>query len=888
MRFGSLRFTSAIALTLAFTACGGDGGTNPPPEPVPTTVTVTGGPVALSEIGQTATLAATVRDQDGDPIPDATLTFTSANTSVVTVTNAGVVTAVGDGSTTITARSGTVSAQADASVTITTLSDGVPVSGIGGASGSERLFTFDVPAGAGDGQVIEVLTAGGSGDVGLALKLGAPPSPSDFDCTSLASDFNNEFCIVSNPGSGEWNVLLIGTAAYSDVTVRVRLRPLTTLENGVPISDVSGQQGTFNYYAFDVPAPPAGSTEAAPEPTSRVLVGWTPTGEATSFEEIRRTRKGAARAPSPEAATTGARLVARTTGGTGDADLLGTPVGFLSQTAELQCLSQEFGNEDICVVEHPAAGPWQFALLAFETYTGVTLRVDYSAESGPIPGTVQIRKVVQSSTGGTANNPANPSLAGFEFEIRAAGDAAVVATVATDASGVAQASLPPGSYDVVESNPQGLTDVTVAADAIEVSEAATVEVEWINRQAPSTGPNGSPAAAINVSPTSVPAGDNNQTVVRLYGGNSTDPDGDPLTYQWSAPGGTFAGTTTGPFASVTFPGGSSQTVSLTVDDGEDQNTAQVQIAGGPALPAEGTFDIELVNADGSNPSAAVQTAFDLAEIALERIVRGDASDLNLNNIPPSIREFLEGSADDQCDIGTTAEGIVDDLRIYIDISPIDGPQGVLGQAGPCLVRTGGIGAGQISVGRMQFDSEDLNNFTADQLNRLILHEMFHVLGLGTLWPSRGLLENPSCAGGGCDENSPSPDTRYTGSRGVDAYLALGGGSTSEVPVENGEGTNAGPGARDGHWREVVFDTELMTGFFDGNAVNPISILTIQSLIDLGYTVAASEADFYAIPGPAPAAAFEAGPHIDLSHDMYMGPIWGIAEDGTITLVRPGR
>jgi hypothetical protein len=44
-----------------------------------------------------------------------------------------------------------------------------------------------------------------------------------------------------------------------------------------------------------------------------------------------------------------------------------------------------------------------------------------------------------------------------------------------------------------------------------------------------------------------------------------------------------------------------------------------------------------------------------------------------------------------------------------------------------------------------------------------------------------------------------------------------------------------------HWRDGVFDPELMTGFLDAGS-NPLSVVTIASLADLGYTVDVNQAD----------------------------------------------
>ena len=53
------------------------------------------------------------------------------------------------------------------------------------------------------------------------------------------------------------------------------------------------------------------------------------------------------------------------------------------------------------------------------------------------------------------------------------------------------------------------------------------------------------------------------------------------------------------------------------------------------------------------------------------------------------------------------------------------------------------------------------------------------------------------------------------------------------------------GTRDGHWRESVFGTELMTGWVTRGS-NPLSALTIASLVDLGYGANSSAASGYVL------------------------------------------
>ena len=64
----------------------------------------------LMSLGETVQLTATVLDQNGQPVADAAVSWSSSDTGIATVSGQGLVTAVGNGSVTITARSGGASA----------------------------------------------------------------------------------------------------------------------------------------------------------------------------------------------------------------------------------------------------------------------------------------------------------------------------------------------------------------------------------------------------------------------------------------------------------------------------------------------------------------------------------------------------------------------------------------------------------------------------------------------------------------------------------------------------------------------------------------------------------------------------------------------------------
>lgn len=123
-RFPALRATwrlLAVALLgggVWVSGCG-DGATEPPSTPDlrrPTTVTVTPATAQLVTLDATVQLTAQVRDQNGEAMPGATVTWASADTAVATVSSVGLVTAVGNGKVSIAARTGSASGTATVTV----------------------------------------------------------------------------------------------------------------------------------------------------------------------------------------------------------------------------------------------------------------------------------------------------------------------------------------------------------------------------------------------------------------------------------------------------------------------------------------------------------------------------------------------------------------------------------------------------------------------------------------------------------------------------------------------------------------------------------------------------------------------------------------------------
>lgn len=192
------------------------------------------------------------------------------------------------------------------------------------------------------------------------------------------------------------------------------------------------------------------------------------------------------------------------------------------------------------------------------------------------------------------------------------------------------------------------------------------------------------------------------------------------------------------------------------------------------------------------------------------------------------------------------------LEIEVRLEAIDGPFGVLGSAGPLF---GKAGFEQnflyASSGRMRFDTADTARLDNDGLlDDLVLHEIAHVIGHGTLWSSSGVGVP------GYQELYVNGSGQYTGAAALAAYNAEFNQAGSFVPVELG----GGPGTANAHWNEVDggagltgitdsqgrdFRNELMTGWFNTPAF--ISNTTIASFEDLGYNVTI-------IPTPSASAA----------------------------------
>jgi vibriolysin len=208
-----------------------------------------------------------------------------------------------------------------------TLTNGVPVTGISGAQGSEQNWTLVVPA----GQTSLTFTiSGGTGDADMYVKFGSAPSQTTYDCRPYING-NSETCTFNPPSAGTYYVMLRGYAAYSGVTLKGTYAtgggtgdPLLT--NGTPVTGISGATSSAKYWRINTPA--------------------------------------------------GKTLTIKISGGTGDADLY-TRFGSRPTTSSYSCRPYLTGNNETCTTASTSSGDYYIMLRGYTSYSGVTLIGSY-------------------------------------------------------------------------------------------------------------------------------------------------------------------------------------------------------------------------------------------------------------------------------------------------------------------------------------------------------------------------------------------------------------------------------------------------------------------------------------------------------------------------------
>lgn len=409
---------------------------------------------------------------------------------------------------------------------------------------------------------------------------------------------------------------------------------------------------------------------------------------------------------------------------------------------------------------------------------------------------------------------------------------------------------------VTSDNPAASTVVIGETDEV------TFELTCAQVNAAPTVTIGAPDTTSTVAPLSVAPGD-----PVSFSGSAQDPEDGPLTgtdLVWVSNVDGQIGT--GESFSTSALSEGQHAVTLTATDSElATGTETVLVIVVP--PSAPGYQITFRLAEGTSLTSGQRTAIEEAITKMEGIVIGDLPDLPIS--------FGEGD----CGPGMPVlEETVDDLLIYLSVVPIDGPGGTLGAAGPCWVRDPGF---LPAVGFMFFDSADMEQLeTLGLVDEVLLHEAMHIMGFGTIWSALSLLEDPTTGPGGAEGN----DTYFSGPEAIAWFDSIGGGSYTGgnvVPVEN-DHENFGPGSLDSHWRESVFDHELMTPAI-GGGLNPLSVVTVGQFEDLGYAVDYAAADPYVQVFTLHAEG--GGSTLHLGDDVWRGPLWVAKPDGSARRVR---
>ena len=220
------------------------------------------------------------------------------------------------------------------------------------------------------------------------------------------------------------------------------------------------------------------------------------------------------------------------------------------------------------------------------------------------------------------------------------------------------------------------------------------------------------------------------------------------------------------------------------------------------------------------------------------------------------------------------------ITVTVDFSILSLGDGVLGQAGwtGTTVMDGNVypyrGIVQMNTLNWQYQKNVIKKDKYSLAYYTILHEIFHVFGIGTLWDS---LVNGS--------------REYTGVNALREYRNVIGNQQLEfIPIED----DGGIGTADGHPEEgtgVVrmkngitypgLDRELMTGYSESVDDEPmiLSRITVRFMEDLGYTVRYEGADEMMYPGLADWAKYNnikggllnPGQSVSLFLDGTLGP-----------------
>ena len=197
-----------VGVTASGTNCGSSGGNQNPVANFTSSVsglTVSFTDTSTDSDGSIASRSWNFGDSTTSTATNPSKTYSAAGTYTVTLTvtdNQGG-TNTKTGSVTVGSSGGNV------------LTNGVPKTGLSGATGSDQFFSLAVPAGA---TGLKFVTSGGTGDADLYVKFGSNPSTTVNDCKSEGGT-NAETCNIATAQAGTYYVLVHSYAAFSGLSL---------------------------------------------------------------------------------------------------------------------------------------------------------------------------------------------------------------------------------------------------------------------------------------------------------------------------------------------------------------------------------------------------------------------------------------------------------------------------------------------------------------------------------------------------------------------------------------------------------------------------------------------------------------------------------------------
>ncbi len=221
--------------------------------------------------------------------------------------------------------------------------------------------------------------------------------------------------------------------------------------------------------------------------------------------------------------------------------------------------------------------------------------------------------------------------------------------------------------------------------------------------------------------------------------------------------------------------------------------------------------------------------------------------------------------------GDRITGTIDDLLINVIIQHIDGPGNIIGSAAPCVIRAASM---LPAVGLVTLDAADFVGIRPGLLGDAMAHQIGHILGIGTLWTAKGLINGV-----------------YTGPFARTAYHGLApSGETffshPSIPISGGDVPGNGPFSRTvGHW--VGVGAEMMGMSVERGIA--LSAISIAGLRDLGYTASDAEAEPLNFPsllrslmGSPTVAGYEVMPNSGLWVVDQSSRLWRVPSTGGVS------